>query len=60
MREVRLTDIQDEILVCPYCMNDVSSDSFGCCGESSAHFETAYVLNDDEVLLDSEIKIINE
>ena len=26
------------MLICPYCLNDVSDDMSGCCGESSAHF----------------------
>ena len=48
--------IQEEILVCPYCMSEVSHDDTGCCGESSSHFETAYVIQ-DETFLQSEVEI---
>lgn len=44
--------------VCPYCMND-ANDKTGCCGESSAHFETAHVTRDLDVWLDSEIEIVD-
>ena len=27
-------------LICPYCTNNVHEDDSGCCGESSAHFQT--------------------
>lgn len=48
--------IQNEILACPYCMSEVSQDDTGCCGESSAHFEKAYVIQ-DETFLESEVQI---
>lgn len=28
----------DKVLICPYCMNEVSEEKTGCCGESSGHF----------------------
>jgi hypothetical protein len=46
--------IEDEILVCPYCGTGVSEESLGCCGESSAHFETAYEY-DGDIVLESEV-----
>ncbi len=48
--------IQHETLACPYCMSEVSQDETGCCGESSAHFEKAYVIQ-DEIFLESEVEI---
>lgn len=52
--------IQDEILVCPYCMDEVSHpETPGHCGESSAHFETAYVTQ-DETYLASEVEIVDD
>jgi hypothetical protein len=46
----------DAVTVCPYCMNERDRDSYmGCCGESSAHFETAYIIN-DELVLESELE----
>lgn len=30
--------VTETALICPYCMNEVSSETLGCCGESSAHF----------------------
>lgn len=51
--------IEDELLVCPYCGSDVGFNTIGCCGESSAHFTTAYIYNGD-VVLDSEVTKIIE
>jgi len=47
--------IVDEILVCPYCMDEVNADGMGCCGESSAHFTKAYVCDDGEYYLEDEL-----
>lgn len=47
-------EIEDRILVCPYCM-EPSEGKFGCCGESSAHFVTANLMIDGTILLDSEL-----
>jgi len=60
MLTVNESEIEDEVLVCPYCMGEVSSDVLGCCGESSTHFEIAYILTNGEIYLDSEIVIIKE
>lgn len=57
MKQVKISDIEDELLVCPYCMTEVSIDDLGCCGESSAHFETAYLI-EDELYLKREIEVI--
>lgn len=51
--------IEEELYVCPYCMSDVRPDQLGCCGESSCHFETAYLV-DGEALLESEVTIRDE
>lgn len=51
-------DIIEEITVCPYCMETRSQESLGCCGESSCHFERAYVTKDLECYLESEVEII--
>lgn len=55
--KVNRESIEDESLFCPYCGDEVSYSSLGCCGESSAHFETGYLV-DGEILLESEIEII--
>ena len=61
MRRIKLkrSMIQNEILVCPYCMDEKSQDDTGCCHETSAHFETAYVTQ-DEIYLASQIEIEND
>lgn len=56
-KQVKEIAIEDELLVCPYCMTEVSIDGLGCCGESSAHFETAYLI-EDELYLKQEVEII--
>jgi hypothetical protein len=58
MKTIYTDEIKEEIYVCPYCMNEVSMDDFGCCGESSNHFEDAYVMEDGECYLDSEVEIV--
>jgi hypothetical protein len=47
--------LEEIVLVCPYCMNEVSDETLGHCGESSAHFEKAYLIN-DEVILERDYK----
>ncbi len=47
----------DTVTVCPYCMNEASG--IGCCGESSCHFEKAYII-DDEYVLGSELTVIDD
>jgi hypothetical protein len=55
---VLITEIDDEVLVCPYCMSEVRSGSRGCCGESSDHFETAFEVN-GELFLKNEIEVVD-
>jgi len=45
----------DKVTVCPYCMNE-AGDKIACCGESMAHFEEAYVQENGELILASEVK----
>lgn len=47
--------IVDTHWVCPYCMTQVDPDRTGHCGESSAHFELAYELDDGSIVLQSEL-----
>ena len=56
---IKDSEITDEVLVCPYCMSDVSSDQMGCCGESSAHFERAVVVG-NEAYLESDIRRVDD
>lgn len=58
--EINRSEIVDEEVVCPYCMNKMSGDMNGCCGESSAHFELAYILESGEAVLKSQAKIIED
>ena len=58
MRHIKLSQVIDTITVCPYCMNE-ARNKMGCCGESSCHFETAYV-TEDETLLQSETEVIDD
>jgi hypothetical protein len=57
MKQLQVSEIIDEVVVCPYCMNEARGTS--CCGESSAHFETAYVTQ-DETYLASEVEVTND
>lgn len=54
MPKIKLSQIQDEYLGCPYCMDGPKReyDHRGCCGESSAHFAQIYDLGDELVLAD--------
>ena len=51
--------IVDEITVCPYCMYPTSEmyRFKGCCGESSSHFEKAYILENGDCILESEYTV---
>jgi len=42
---------------CPYCGSQVSIDSLGCCGESNAHFELFFELEDGQAYPESELEI---
>ena len=55
--DLKESQIETELLVCPYCMNEVSHNETGCCGESSCHFETAYVTQDETYLV-SEVNVL--
>lgn len=57
---LRREHISKEITVCPYCMDEVREGQFGCCGESSGHFERAYVTITDETYLVSQVSIYVE
>ena len=55
MIKIKESEVESEITVCPYCMNEVRADPhMGCCGE--VHAERAYVLNNGECYLESEIE----
>ena len=58
MKIIKLSDIKEEILVCPYCMTEPADDALGCCGESSAHFAYAIVFDDDSTYLYSEVEVL--
>lgn len=55
--QLNLSQIVDTTTVCPYCMNPATG--LGCCGESSAHFERAYVTKSD-CYLESEVDLNND
>jgi len=59
MKQLKESQIEAELLVCPYCMSEVSQDDIGCCGESSCHFETGYA-TEDEIYLESQIEIVKD
>jgi hypothetical protein len=59
MIQLKESQIEAELLVCPYCMSEVSHNATGCCGESSAHFETGYA-TEDEIYLKSQIEIVKD
>lgn len=58
-QKINASQIDKAVFVCPYCMSEVSHDDTGCCGESSAHFETGYIVG-EETLLESQIEIVND
>ncbi|MFA5696368.1 MAG: hypothetical protein WC917_02880 [Bacilli bacterium] len=56
---IRKEDIEDEVMVCPYCMNEISYGQQSCCGESSEHFEIACcVKGNDSYLLKTDVIIL--
>jgi hypothetical protein len=59
MIQLKESEIEAKILVCPYCGDERSQDDMGCCGESSAHYETAYMVQDD-MYLESEVEIVKD
>ena len=59
MVHIKESQIEAIITVCPYCMDEVSQNGTGCCGESSAHFETAVVYQ-GEAYLENEIEVVSE
>lgn len=52
---VKESDIEDYVMVCPYCGSEVSSNQRGCCGESREHFERAAIVG-GELILVSELE----
>ena len=54
MKQLKESEILEEITVCPYCMQ--VPNSFTCCGEN--HFEDAYLTVNDEVYLCDEVELI--
>jgi hypothetical protein len=56
-KQVKETDIEDLVTVCPYCMTEMGPRDYGHCGEASTHFEDAYII-EDECYLKSEIEVI--
>lgn len=56
---LKRSQIENIEVVCPYCMSQPEK-SYGCCGESSAHFESAYILSNDDCILASEVSEIIE
>jgi len=57
MKRIDISQVTNKVLVCPYCMTQVNESSLGHCGESSAHFEYGYELNNGEIYLKSELTI---
>lgn len=51
------SDIEQELEVCPYCMNDYSGaqSEHACCGE--VHTAKAWLMTNGDVWLDSEVTI---
>lgn len=60
MKTIKRSDIQEIVLVCPYCMNIKNRDNDpGCCGESSDHFCKA-IDTGEELLLLNEVKVVEK
>jgi len=57
--KIKRSEIQDIVLVCPYCMNEKSDEAGGCCGEASTHFCKAVDTEDERYLLD-DVQIIED
>jgi hypothetical protein len=60
VRQVLLSQIENEITVCPYCGDEKHGNSYGCCGESSCHFEKAYVLKDGDCVTEHECCVVDD
>jgi len=62
MKQIKESQIETEFLACPYCMNDVSHFEpwRGCCGESSAHFDTAIETSQGETYMLAEVEIVSD
>jgi hypothetical protein len=59
MRQILLSQIENEITICPYCGDEKHGQS-GCCGESSCHFEQAYVLKDGDCVSEHECSVVDD
>ena len=59
MKRFLKSDVDDELLLCPYCMAPVDCETRGCCGESSAHFEPGYDIK-GELYLESEVVLYDD
>lgn len=58
MQTVKHTDIVETFFGCPYCGTARPANYYrGCCGESSAHFCTMYVLPGDIVMTEHEVRV---
>lgn len=55
MKQIYESQVQDELTVCPYCMNPPTRGQRSCCGEN--HFEEA-IDTGDEIYLLSEVEIV--
>lgn len=55
MKQIYESQVQDELTVCPYCMNPPTRGQRSCCGEN--HYEPA-IDTGDEIYLLSEVEII--
>ena len=55
--KLKVSDIVEEITVCPYCMDEKVEHGRGCCGESSCHFAKAYVTK-DACYLEHEVEVV--
>lgn len=55
MKQIYESQVQDELTVCPYCMNPPTRGQRSCCGE--IHYEPA-IDTGDEIYLLSEVEII--
>lgn len=60
MKQIVLQNEIKEVTVCPYCGTEQSQyESPGCCGESSAHFVTAFKYQ-DEIYFDYELEVVQD
>ena len=60
MKQISESEISSRYLACPYCGSGPKQedDWYGCCGESSDHFEQMIETLDGEVLVASEVVVI--